>query len=196
MVIGVLAVQGAFIEHINMLEKLNVNSFEIRNKNDLNKHFDGLILPGGESTVIGKLLINLNMMDVLRNYINCGLPVLGTCAGMILLAKEIRNCENSHLATMDITVTRNAYGRQLGSFNTISEYNGIRIKMPFIRAPYINAISNNTTVLSVVDGNIVAAQQKNQIAVAFHPELTQETVVHEHFLSIINNNKKTNQRIS
>ncbi len=188
MVIGVLAVQGAFIEHINMLEKLNVNSFEIRNKNDLKKHFDGLILPGGESTVIGKLLMNLNMRDTLREYINYGMPVLGTCAGMILLAKKIENCNDLHLATMDINVKRNAYGRQLGSFNTISEYNGIRIKMPFIRAPYINAVGNNITVLSVVDGNIVAVQQKNQIAVAFHPELTEDTDVHEHFLSLINKN--------
>ncbi|MHB1154985.1 MAG: pyridoxal 5'-phosphate synthase glutaminase subunit PdxT [Eubacteriales bacterium] len=192
MVIGVLAVQGAFIEHINMLEKLNVNSFEIRNKNDLEKHFDGLILPGGESTVIGKLLINLNMRDTLRDYINYGMPVLGTCAGMILLAKTIENCNDSHLATMDITVIRNAYGRQLGSFNTISEYNGTQINMPFIRAPYINAVGNNTTVLSVVDGNIVAVQQNNQIAVAFHPELTEDTVVHDHFLSLICNKLKAN----
>lgn len=189
--IGVLAVQGAFAEHINILEKLNVNSFEIRNKNDLNKHFDGLILPGGESTVIGKLLVNLDMMDALRDYINRGMPVFGTCAGMILLAKKIENCDITHLATMDITVIRNAYGRQLGSFNTISEYkNGIRIKMPFIRAPYIKFIGNNVTVLSVVDGNIAAAQQENQLAVAFHPELTGQTVVHEHFLSIIKKSKK------
>ncbi|MFZ2539871.1 MAG: pyridoxal 5'-phosphate synthase glutaminase subunit PdxT [Oscillospiraceae bacterium] len=187
--IGVLAVQGAFAEHINIVEKLNCNGFEIRKKTDLNKHFDGLILPGGESTVMGKLLLDLDMMNTLRDYINCGMPVFGTCAGMILLAKKIENSEHSHLGTMDITVMRNAYGRQLGSFNTFSEYkNDIRIKMPFIRAPYIKSVGSSATILSVVDDKIVAARQDNQLAVAFHPELTDETVVHEHFLEIIANN--------
>lgn len=189
--IGVLAIQGDFAEHINMVEKLNVNSFEIRKKADLNKHFDGLILPGGESTVMGKFLVDLDMMNTLRDYIKGGMPVLGTCAGMILLAKEIENCDVPHLATMNITVMRNAYGRQLGSFNAISEYkNGILIKMPFIRAPYIKSIGSNVKILSVIDGKIVAAQQENQLAVAFHPELTDETVVHKHFLEIVNNNKR------
>jgi 5'-phosphate synthase pdxT subunit len=135
--IGVLALQGAFIEHINTLNKLNVESFEIRKKSDLNKPFDGLILPGGESTAIGKLLVDLDMLHTIKNYIIDGMPVFGTCAGMILLASKIDNNTEKHLGTMDITVIRNAYGRQLGSFNAFSKF-GIyeNIQMPFIRAPY------------------------------------------------------------
>jgi 5'-phosphate synthase pdxT subunit len=188
--IGVLAIQGAFEEHINIIEKLNNNSFEIRKKSDLKKHFDGLILPGGESSVMGKLLVDLDILNTLRDYIKSGMPVFGTCAGMILLAKKIENSDISHLSTMDITVIRNAYGRQLGSFNIISEYKNQKlIKMPFIRAPYIKSAGSNVEILSIVKGNIVAVQQDNQLAVSFHPELTKETVVHEHFLDIINNNK-------
>ncbi|MDP4133948.1 MAG: pyridoxal 5'-phosphate synthase glutaminase subunit PdxT [Bacillota bacterium] len=183
--IGVLAVQGAFAEHVSMLEKMNVASFEIRKKSDLDKHFDGLILPGGESTVMGKLLIDLDMLSLIRDYINNGMPVFGTCAGMILLAKKIEDTKASHIATMDITVMRNAYGRQLGSFNAVSEFLNERINMPFIRAPYIKTVGSEVKVLTAIDGKIVAAQQNNQLAVAFHPELTEETAVHEHFLNII-----------
>ncbi|HNX15479.1 MAG TPA: pyridoxal 5'-phosphate synthase glutaminase subunit PdxT [Oscillospiraceae bacterium] len=185
MVVAILAFQGAFLEHRQMLEKLGAESFEIRKKSDLNRPFDGLILPGGESTTMGKLFVDLDMMNPIRDLIRNGLPVFGTCAGMILLAKKIDNKPVSHLGTMDITVVRNAYGRQLGSFNTVSEFGGKPIAMTFIRAPYIKSIESSTKILSVVDHKIVAAQQGSQLVTAFHPELTNDTTVHQHFLNMI-----------
>lgn len=116
--IGVLALQGAFIEHEKMLSVLGAEAFEIRQRKDLEKSFDGLIIPGGESTVQGKLMRELDLFDIIRNQINDGLPVFGTCAGLLLLAKQIENDGRRHLATMDIRAVRNAYGRQLGSFDT------------------------------------------------------------------------------
>lgn len=186
MTIGVLALQGAFIEHRKMLEKLNVTSFEIRKKEDLLKPFDGLIIPGGESTTIGKLLNDLDMMNTIRDYIDNGMPVFGTCAGLILLAKEIVNSDCKYLATMDISVQRNAYGRQLGSFNTESSFGDIdNLPMTFIRAPYITGVGEDVKVLSRVNGHIVAAQQGKQLVTSFHPELTGNTAVHQYFVNII-----------
>lgn len=186
MIIGVLSVQGAFIEHRKMLDTLGVESIELRNKADLAKTFHGIILPGGESTVMGKLLSDLEMMDTLRHFINTGMPVFGTCAGMILLAKSIVDCSATHLGTMDISVIRNAYGRQLGSFCTKSDFDDkTQISMTFIRAPYIDSIGDEVRVLSSVDGNIVAAQQRRQLVTSFHPELTNDTTVHKHFLEIV-----------
>ena len=118
MQIAVLALQGAFIEHEQMLQRLGVSTFEIRNREDIEKPFDGVILPGGESTVQGKLLRELGIFEPLREMIAVGLPVFGTCAGLLLLAKEIQNDDRTYLASMDITAVRNAYGRQLGSFHT------------------------------------------------------------------------------
>lgn len=185
--IGVLALQGAFAEHIKAVEKLGAEGYEIRQKADLlNIPMEGIILPGGESTVMGKLLKELNMFDTLRDMILDGLPVLGTCAGMILLAKNITNDTSRHLATMDITVRRNAYGRQLGSFRTISSLKGIgEIPMTFIRAPYIESIKENAGVeiLAEVEGKIVAARQRNMLATAFHPELTEDNKLYRMFLS-------------
>lgn len=182
--IGVLAVQGAFIEHINALKKLNVEAVEIRQLSDLtNNEIHGLVLPGGESTVMGKLLKELNIFEEMQKLIKDGLPVLGTCAGVILLAKTIANDEKTHLSTMDITVKRNAYGRQLGSFKTLGDFKGIgEIPMTFIRAPYIESVSENVEVLSVIDNQIVAAKQDNMIVTTFHPELTEDLRVHEYFL--------------
>lgn len=184
--IGVLAVQGAFIEHVHTLERLGVGSFEIRQKADLLKPLDGLILPGGESTAMGKVLRDLDMLATLREYIQAGMPVLGTCAGMILLAKEIDDSDIVHLGTMDITVVRNAYGRQLGSFNHRGTYGSEhQIEMPFIRAPYIKAVGAGVEILTLVDNRIVAARQNKQLAVAFHPELTPDTTVHEHLIELV-----------
>ncbi len=186
MTIGVLALQGAFIEHRKMLDTLNVTSFEIRKKEDLTKSFDGLIIPGGESTTIGKLLNDLDMMNTIREHINNGMPVFGTCAGMILLARNIVNSDNQYLATMDISVQRNAYGRQLGSFNTEASFGDIaNLPMTFIRAPYINDVGGAVKVLSRVNGHIVAAQQGKQLVTSFHPELTGNTAVHRHFINIV-----------
>ena len=186
MVIAVLAVQGSFFEHEQILEKLGVEYFEIRQKADLDKHFDGLILPGGESTTMGKLLKELDIFDTLQKKIADGLPVYGTCAGMILLANNLSNDKNVDVGTMDITVKRNAYGRQLGSFETVSDVKGIgEVPMVFIRAPYIESVGEGVDVLATVNGNIVAARQGNQLATSFHPELTDDTSVHQYFLDMI-----------
>ena len=140
--IGILAVQGAFLEHEQVLSRLGVPYFELRQKRDLEESMDGLILPGGESTVMGKLLRELELMEPLRSRILAGLPVFGTCAGLILLAKQLAGGETTHLASMDICAVRNAYGRQLGSFAAEQEFGDFgRIPMTFIRAPYISAVS-------------------------------------------------------
>ncbi len=184
--IAVLALQGAFIEHEQMLSRLGVSSFEIRQKKDLETPFDGLIIPGGESTVQGKLMRELELFEPLKERIEAGLPVFGTCAGLLLLAKKIENDDRLHFATMDICAVRNAYGRQLGSFYTESEFSGIgKIPMTFIRAPYISEVSGDTQILASVDGKIVAARQKNQLVTAFHPELNEDTSVHRYFLDMI-----------
>lgn len=188
MQIGVLALQGAFIEHEQMLSRLGVSSFEIRQERDLNKPFDGLIIPGGESTVQGKLLHDLNLFDKIKGRIENGLPVFGTCAGLLLLAKTIENDSRTHLATMDITAVRNAYGRQLGSFFTEESFKGIgKIPMTFIRAPYIESVQGDAEVLAETGGHIVAARQKNQLVTAFHPELSSDLSVHQYFVDMIKN---------
>ena len=185
--IGVLAVQGAFAEHIEKLSELGVKSFEIRQQKDINGSFDGLILPGGESTTMRKLLTELDLIEPLRKCIQNGMPVLGTCAGMILLAGEISGGEASCFGTFDITVKRNAYGRQLGSFHYEGEIKGIgNFPLEFIRAPYVEAVSNDDVeILATVDDKIVAVRYKNQIACAFHPELTDDNRMHKLFLDLI-----------
>lgn len=190
MVIAILALQGAFIEHEKVLKKLNVDYFEIRKKEDLNKPMDGLIIPGGESTTIGKLLFDLDLFDILKNKIINGLPVFGTCAGMILLAKKIDNQEQTYFSTMDIEVIRNAYGRQLGSFYTLGQFADMKdVKMTFIRAPYVKEVFNDTKILATIDNYIVAVRQNNQLAISFHPELTDEVRVHQYFINMIKENK-------
>lgn len=184
--IGILALQGAFKEHKDILDKLEADSYEIRKKSDLKKRPDGLIIPGGESTVIGKLLNDLDMMEELKDMIENGIPVFGTCAGLILLAKKIENDKKIHLGCMNIEVQRNAYGRQLGSFVTEEEFQGIgKIPMVFIRAPYIKSTGNNVKILSEVKGKIIAAEEKNILVTAFHPELTKDTRVHKYFIEKI-----------
>lgn len=186
MKIGVIAVQGAFIEHEKMLAELGISSFEIRQNCDLNRSFDGFIIPGGESTVQGKLLKELNLSDALKELIKNGLPVFGTCAGLILLAKTIENERHAYFRTMDITARRNAYGRQLGSFHTTGNFKGIGdIPMTFIRAPYIQSAAKEVEILATVDGKIVAAKQKNQLVTAFHPELDHDLGVHRYFADMI-----------
>ena len=182
MKIGILALQGAFIEHRKKLSELGIDSFEIRNKKDLTQNMEGIILPGGESTAIGKLLRDLNILEDLRMKINNGLPAFGTCAGMILLAKNVEGGE-PQLGIMDITVKRNAYGRQLGSFFIEADFKGLgKVPMTFIRAPYITQVNPSVKVLSEVKGHIVAAEEKNMLVTSFHPELTPSLKIHQYFL--------------
>ncbi|MGI6232571.1 MAG: pyridoxal 5'-phosphate synthase glutaminase subunit PdxT [Prevotella sp.] len=170
--IAVMALQGAFIEHEQLLRRMGYDCFEVREAKDWLHPKDGLILPGGESTTQSKLLTDLGLMDAVRNDIEAGLPTLGTCAGLILLAKQLEGGPSNRLATMDIKVRRNAYGRQLGSFHTHDRFDGIdNVPMTFIRAPYIESVGKDVETLAVVDGHIVAARQGNQTVTAFHPEL-------------------------
>lgn len=186
MQIAVLALQGAFIEHEQMLARLGVSSVEIRQKRDLDCAYDGLIIPGGESTVQGKLMRELGLFEPMKEKIEQGMPVFGTCAGLLLLAKEIRNDDRRHFSTMDVTAVRNAYGRQLGSFYTQAQFKGIgTIPMTFIRAPYIASVSDCVEVLATVDDKIVAARQGNQLVTSFHPELNDDLSVHRYFLNMI-----------
>ena len=185
MTIAVLAVQGAFIEHEKKLEKLGVSCVELRKAEDLAQHYDGLVLPGGESTVQGKLLRELGMFDTVKSWIENGMPVLATCAGMILLAENLEGGEQRHLQTMPVTVKRNAYGRQLGSFHTDAEFDGLgQVPMTFIRAPYIAQAGEGVEILAEVDGKIVAARQGRQLVTAFHPELDGDARIHEYFLNM------------
>ena len=182
MKIGVLALQGAFIEHEKMLEKLGADCVELRKAENLEQDFDGLVLPGGESTVQGKLLRELGMYEILKEKIENGMPVLATCAGMILLAENLENDELKHFGTLPVCVKRNAYGRQLGSFHTEAEVKGIGIvPMTFIRAPYVESAEKNVEVLAVVEGKTVGVRYGNQLAFAFHPELDEDIRIHQRF---------------
>ncbi|MFU8792900.1 MAG: pyridoxal 5'-phosphate synthase glutaminase subunit PdxT [Acholeplasmataceae bacterium] len=187
MTIGILALQGAFIEHQHMLNQLNIDSFLIRNAKDLSQPMDGIILPGGESTTMRRLLDSLNLYQPLNNMIKKGLPTLGTCAGMILLADHIENDQTDHFRLLPVTVKRNAYGRQLGSFYTEDSFNGKHIPMVFIRAPYVIKASPDVNILSEVDGHIVAVSYQNILATAFHPELSDDLTVLKHFIDMIHN---------
>lgn len=179
--IAVLALQGAFIEHEQVLQRLGAETVEIRQLRDWQAGpYDALVLPGGESTVQMRLLRELGLLEPIRQAIAGGLPVLGTCAGMILLS-------NGYLGTMDIRVRRNAYGRQLGSFHTVGAVDGIGTDVPmtFIRAPYIEEVlSADCQAIAEVDGHIVAARQGHQIATAFHPELDDDTRLHQLLISL------------
>ena len=188
MKIGILALQGAFAEHERVLERLGVENVELRNLEDFQKYqkeLSGLILPGGESTTMGKLLRDQDMLIPIREAILSGLPVFGTCAGLILLAKEITSQDESHLGTMDMVVERNAYGRQLGSFYTEAECKGVgKIPMTFIRGPIISSVGEDVEILATVDNQIVAAQEKNMLVTSFHPELTDDVRLHQYFIEM------------
>lgn len=187
--IAILALQGAFAEHQQMLQRLGVESVLIRNLADWQQYMDndestewehkkGLILPGGESTAMMKIMRDERLIQPVTDAINSGLPVFGTCAGMIML-------DDKHLGCMDITVRRNAYGRQLGSFYAEHDFKGIgTVPMTFIRAPYIERCGDGVEVLSVLDGNIIAARQRNMLVCSFHPELNDDTRIHQMFLKL------------
>ncbi len=184
--IGILALQGDFAEHEAMIRRAdgNAETLQIRQKRDLDKPIDGLVLPGGESTTMKKLLLDLGLFEPLRGMILKGLPVYGTCAGLILLAHEVEGGEVC-FGTMDITVKRNAYGRQLGSFYTTGEFSGMKdVPMTFIRAPYIVRTGGKAVPLASVDGRIVAAREGNQLVTAFHPELNDDRRIYNYFLEM------------
>lgn len=186
MKIAVLAVQGAFIEHEKALQRLGAETVELRKAEDLEQDFDGLVLPGGESTVQSRLLKELSMFEPLKEKVEEGLPVLATCAGLILLAQNVSNDEKRGFATLPVTVKRNAYGRQLGSFHYEGGIKGIgTYPMEFIRAPYIESVGDDVEILAEVEEKIVGVAYKNQLAFSFHPELTGNDKIHEKFLELI-----------
>jgi len=183
--IGVLALQGAFIEHIKVLTELGCECVELRQASDL-EGLDGLVLPGGESTVQGKLLRQLGMLEPVRNMLAEGLPVLATCARLILLAEKIAGGEEPHLATLPVTVARNAFGRQLASFHTRGKLGQWQdVPMTFIRAPYITEAAPEVEVLATVRDRIVAVKYKNQLALAFHPELDEDRRAHRLLVEMV-----------
>ena len=184
--IGVLALQGAFIEHEKTLQSLGVETVQVR----LPKHLDGLdglIIPGGESTTIGKLATEYKLIDPLREFAHTK-PTWGTCAGMIFLANQLTNNGQPILNAMNITVDRNAFGRQIDSFEADLDITGLDepFHAVFIRAPVATAVGDDVTILSqLTEGQIVAAQQGRLLATAFHPELTDDNRLHKHFISMI-----------
>lgn len=187
MAIGILSVQGAFLEHASMLDELGVEHFEIRQLKDIDKNMDGLILLGGESTVMRKLIRESELFKPLYDMISSGMPVFGTCAGLLLLAKDVEGGKPC-FGTMEISAKRNAYGRQLGSFFSEANMNDIgKVPMTFIRAPYIKSVGKDVEILARVDERIVAARQGNQLVTAFHPELSTDASVHKYFLNMIRN---------
>ena len=181
--IAVLALQGDFAEHEAVFHRLNVSTCQLRQKRDLEQDFDALVLPGGESTVQGKLLRELGMFDEIRSKIEAGLPVMATCAGTILLAQQILDDTTVHLGTLGISVRRNAYGRQLSSFYTVGNFAGIKdVPMSFIRAPQIEFCVPGVEVLAEHDGRITAVRQGKQLAMTFHPELGTDNQIAEYFI--------------
>lgn len=187
MKIGVLAFQGGVIEHINQIEALGHEAVDVKKESDLDG-IDAIILPGGESTTMSKLLNITGLMEPLRKKIEEGLPTWGTCAGMILLAKDIHGESKSHLGVMDIKVKRNAFGTQIDSFTTkkvIKTVSENPIDLVFIRAPYVESCGEEVEVLCEIHGHVVAAKEKNIIATSFHPELTKDLSFLKYFLKII-----------
>ncbi len=190
--IGILAVQGAFVEHIAVLRKLKVEAFPVRLPSDLIS-IDGLIIPGGESTVISRLIRDYDLSDKIKKLAASDLPILGTCAGLIILAKELSDSKVQTLGLMDVVVRRNAFGCQRESFETelsIPELGEKPFPGVFIRAPIIEQTNGNVIVLTRLnDRTIVAARQNKLTVTAFHPELTDDLRLHKYFADIVSNSK-------
>ena len=186
--VGVLALQGDFAEHLVALRALGADAIEVRTLEEL-RSVDGLVIPGGESTTIARLLIAFDLIEPLRDLIVKGLPVWGTCAGAILLAKRVPNLDRPPLAVMDITVERNAFGRQIDSFEEdleVAGMDGPPLRAVFIRAPVITRVGPGVEVLSrLQDGRIVAARQGRLLATSFHPELTPDRRMHALFARLV-----------
>ena len=185
--IGVLALQGDVREHITTLREISCETVEVRKATDLEK-LDGLVLPGGESTTISKLLDIFDLRNPLLDFINAGNAVFGTCAGMITLATEVIDSASGQqsLGVLDISVRRNAFGSQLDSFEQSLDFDDVPVNVAFIRAPIVERVGKGVQVLaSLDDGRVVAVRQNNILATAFHPEITGETQVHDYFLEMI-----------
>jgi pyridoxal 5'-phosphate synthase pdxT subunit len=184
--IGVLAMQGAVAEHIRMIESSGESGVVVKRKEQLDE-LDGLIIPGGESTTIGKLMRAYGFIDAIRDFSKRGKPIFGTCAGLIVLAKQISGEEEPHLALMDITVSRNAFGRQRESFEVDLDMKGWDqpIRAVFIRAPLIERVEENVDVLATYGGGMVAVRQGNLLGASFHPELTDDTGMHQYFINMV-----------
>ncbi|MCJ7522600.1 MAG: pyridoxal 5'-phosphate synthase glutaminase subunit PdxT [Dehalococcoidia bacterium] len=191
--VGVLALQGGFLEHIAALHRLGAGAFPVRLPKEL-KGIDGLVIPGGESTAIGKLMREYHLEDELNKLIAEGVPVFGTCAGMVLLARKVSGMDLQPLGAMDIEVRRNAFGRQVDSFEADLEVPVLGqhpFHAVFIRAPLIERVGGSVEILaSLPDGTPVAARENNLVATAFHPELTTDLRFHEYFLTIVDDKLK------
>jgi 5'-phosphate synthase pdxT subunit len=184
--VGVLALQGDVREHISVLERLGAEAIEIRKAEEL-EGLDALVIPGGESTTIGKLADRYGLVEPLRAYIEAGLPTLGTCAGMIFLAAATTAGNGQvQLGVLDAVVTRNAFGRQVDSFETDLDVAGLDDPLPavFIRAPWIDSVGPDVEVLASIDGHPVMVRQGTVLATSFHPELTSDARVHTLLLSM------------
>jgi 5'-phosphate synthase pdxT subunit len=186
MKIGVLALQGAVAEHIRMIEQAGGEGVAVKRPEQV-KELQGIIIPGGESTTIGKLMRTYGFIDALQEFHRNGNPVFGTCAGLIVIAKEIAGQPEAHLQLMNMKVARNAFGRQRESFETDLEIKGVAddVRAVFIRAPLIEEVGPDVNVLSIYNGQIVAAQQGNLLATSFHPELTDDHRIHGYFLNLV-----------
>ena len=192
--VGVLALQGGFVEHIAALRRLGAEAFPVRLPGEL-EGVGGLVIPGGESTTIGKLMREYHLVDELKRLIADGLPVFGTCAGMILLAERVFGLDQQSLGAMHVQVRRNAFGRQVDSFEADLEVLVLGqspFHAVFIRAPWIVKVGDGVEILATLpDGHPVAAQEDNLVATAFHPELTTDLRFHDYFLSIVDGKLET-----
>ncbi|WP_338553893.1 pyridoxal 5'-phosphate synthase glutaminase subunit PdxT [Paenibacillus sp. KS-LC4] len=186
MKIGVLALQGAVAEHIRSLEAAGAEAVAVKQTSQLDE-LQGLVIPGGESTTIGKLIRRYGFLEAIQAFSEQSKPIFGTCAGMILLADRIDGQEDAHLKLMDMTVVRNAFGRQQESFETDLDIKGIdeQVRAVFIRAPLIKEVGPQVDVLSEYKGEIVAARQGHLLAASFHPELTDDYRLHAYFVDMI-----------
>ncbi|WP_102693413.1 pyridoxal 5'-phosphate synthase glutaminase subunit PdxT [Rummeliibacillus pycnus] len=191
-IIGVLALQGAVREHIRAIESVGAKAIAVKHKEDL-EHLDGVVLPGGESTTMRKLINRYDMMPALRLFAASGKPMFGTCAGLILLAKKLVDYKEPHIGVMDVEVERNSFGRQVDSFEVLLDLKDIGTDFPavFIRAPHIVNIGEGVEVLGKYDGRIVLARDGQFLGCSFHPELTEDTRIIEYFVNMVKESKST-----
>jgi pyridoxal 5'-phosphate synthase pdxT subunit len=196
--IGVLALQGAFREHVAMVERCGMDAGEVRTVEELDM-VDGLIIPGGESTTVGKLMCRYGLDEAIRMRVSKGMPLFGTCMGLILMATDIEGNDQFKLGVMDISVRRNAFGRQVDSFEcdlTISELGPEPLRAVFIRAPYVVQVHNDARIMAMIDDRIVLVRQNHLLAAAFHPELTEDTRIHDMFIDMVLTAGDTHQKIA